>query len=61
MSDVDRLIERLQQLSADVEVLTDERNRLIVKLRRRGLSLRQIGEAAGLSHAAIAKIERRDS
>ena len=57
----ERLLERLQDAAFEARQATEKRDRLIVELRQRGVSLRQIGEAAGLSHAAIAKIERRDA
>jgi hypothetical protein len=56
-----RLLERLQDIAYEAREATEKRDRLIVKLRRRGVSLRQIGDAAGLTHAAIARIERRDA
>jgi hypothetical protein len=56
-----RLLERLQDIAYEAREATEKRDRLIVELRRRGVSLRQIGDAAGLTHAAIARIERRDA
>jgi hypothetical protein len=56
-----RLLERLQDVAYEAREATEKRDRLIVELRRRGVSLRQIGDAAGLTHAAIARIERRDA
>jgi lambda repressor-like predicted transcriptional regulator len=57
----ERLLERLAAEADEARTATIKRDRLIVELRRRGVSLRQIGEAAGLTHAAIARIERRDA
>ena len=47
-----RCIRWTKELEAEI----NERNRLIHAARQSGMSLRQIGDAAGLSHAGIARI-----
>lgn len=46
-------------MAADVELLTDERNRLIIELRARGVPFRTIAEAANLTHPGVMKIVER--
>lgn len=51
--------QQLARASRTVREATARRDSLIRQLHDEGASLRQIAEAAGLSHTAIAKILRR--
>lgn len=57
----DQLLDRLEQAATDARTATTDRDRLILEGRDLDLSLRELGEAAGMSHTAIAKIIARDS
>jgi lambda repressor-like predicted transcriptional regulator len=50
---LDTLLERVARTAREA---TARRDNLIRDMRSEGCSLRQIGEAAGLSHTAVAKI-----
>ena len=52
----DTLLDRLADAAAQVERATTDRNRRICDLHDRGVSLRVIAEAAGLTHSGVAKI-----
>ena len=52
-------IRRLTRAAWRARQATLERDAVICELRVKGVSLRQIAEAAGLSHTAIAKIVHR--
>lgn len=54
--------ERLRQVAAQARDATVQRDRLIVWLREHdGLTLRAIAQDAGLTHAAVSKILRREA
>jgi lambda repressor-like predicted transcriptional regulator len=46
-------LKQLSQAASRMEAASARRNTLILQLRDRGYSLRQIGAAAGLTHQAI--------
>lgn len=49
----------LTRIGAKQREWTDKRNAAIVQARRDGASLREIGEAVGLSHSAVARIVKK--
>lgn len=57
----DDLLARLTQAADDARTFTAERDRLIIEGRDLGLTLRELADAAGLSHTAIAKIDARNA
>jgi hypothetical protein len=50
---------RLAQCQVEIQKWTDLRDRLIREARDAGRSLREIGDEAGISHTAVAKILAR--
>jgi len=54
-----RVVNGLVNAAVKAKTWTARRDALIVAARDRGETLRQIGEQAGLTHAAVAKIVKR--
>lgn len=52
-------VERLRKSETQADILTAERNRLIVQMREEGATLREIAEAASMTHAGVSKIVTR--
>jgi DNA-directed RNA polymerase specialized sigma24 family protein len=50
---------RLRAIAAKLDALDKERAALILRAHRKGASLREIGEAAGLSHVGVKKLIER--
>lgn len=57
----DHLLARLTEAASAARAATTERDQLIIEGRNVGLSLRELADAAGLSHTAIAKIDARNA
>ena len=51
--------EQLEAAGASVKEVTALRDKLILRRRQQGASLREIADEAGLSHTAVAKILTR--
>lgn len=58
MRDVRESARLARAAARESEAARSRRDELISRARRLGISLREIGEAAGLDHTMIAKIER---
>jgi DNA-directed RNA polymerase specialized sigma subunit len=58
-ADLARASEQVRKSAAVLELRTMERDDLVIRAREAGTSLREIAEIAGLTHATIARIERR--
>lgn len=58
MTSLARLLEMLAEASRSVSRDIQLRDQLIARLYKRGVSLRQIGEVAGLSHESVRSIVR---
>jgi transposase-like protein len=59
MPTVDTRLEQIAQIARTLEATRRRRDRMIIKARNEGASLRTIADAAGISHQTVFNIARK--